>query len=165
MNEAPFNLLTSSNFELAFPVIPSETTLAATEGLSLNTYGVIIPGITLDQGEMRWQGAKTQIPEGTITFEPLSTNFIVDSNLSNWKVLFNWLIYIHNNYDSFIHQYEDYVVDSSLKMMSNYGDTSISLAFKSMWIQSLSEVTLSQREGEMTMECAATFVYDRYTVT
>ena len=165
MTETHFDLLTSSSFQLAFPVLPSETSLSSTEGLCLNTYGMVIPGLNIDQSEQRWMGAKSPVPEGTISFEPLSINFIVDSNLNNWKVLFNWLMYINNNFDTFVGRYDTYVVDTVLKMFDNFGEITVSLAFKNMWIQSLGEVTLSQREGEATMECNAILSYDRFTVT
>ena len=159
-----FNKLTSTNFQLALPLIPSETAINATDELCLNTFGTVLPGINIDQEEQRWQGAKIVVPGGVITFDSLTTNFMVDADLTNWKTLFGWLTYINNNYDDFVGDYSLYVIDSSLRLLDNFGETTTVVSFKNMWIQSLGEVTLSQREGETTMECTATFSYDRFTI-
>jgi len=159
-----FNKLTAANFQLALPLIPSETSIRATDELILNTFGVVIPSINIDQEEQRWQGAKIIVPGGTITFDAFTTNFMVDDNLDNWKVLFDWITYINNNYNSFVGDYNNYVIDASLRLTDNFGTQTRLITFKNMWIQSLGEVTLSQREGEPVLECNATFSYDRFVV-
>ena len=159
-----FNKLTAANFQLAMPLIPSETSIRSTDELILNTFGVVIPGVNIDQEEQRWQGGKIIVPGGTITFDAFNTSFMVDADLDNWKVLFDWITYINNNFDSFVGEYSNYVIDASLRLMDNFGAQTRLITFKNLWIQSLGEVTLSQREGEPVMECTATFSYDRFVV-
>ena len=151
-----------SSFELVFPVVPQGTDLSTNRELSLNIYSTIIPGLTMDVDEERWQGAKFTQATGSLTFEPWNVNFIVDSEFKNWLVFYNWLTYINNNHDKFIEAYDDYVVDATLRVMDNYQSQVFTLFFNNVWINSLGELALSHREGEQLLECNASFVYNRF---
>lgn len=153
-----------TNFELAIPVVPSETTLAATNELKLNIYGTIIPSMTLEDAEASWQAGKIKFQSGKLQFDPWTINFMVDSELKNWKVLANWLFYINNNKDVMGQAPDDAVIDATLRIIDNFNASILTVTFKNLWIQSLGEVSMSTREGESTLESNATFLYDRYEI-
>ena len=57
------------------------------------------------------------------------------------------------------------MIDASLSITDNYEKEVARVAFKNIWVQNLGEITLSQREGDVTMESSATFLYDRFEIT
>jgi hypothetical protein len=151
-----------SNYQLVIPLLPSETTLGATDELTLNIFETVIPGLSLDIIETMWQGATIPYDSGKMTFEPWSFNFVVDSNFYNWKVLFNWITLINNNKDVHGGVPSEYAVDATLRITDNFLNEIMRLHFTNIWPNQLSEVTLTTREGEANLECNAAFAYDRY---
>jgi len=156
------NKSSPSNFELVFPKIPTETTIQASDEFTLNIFGTIIPGLNIDSTEYRWQFAKTIQASGNISFEPWSVNFIVDSQLLNWKLLYKWITYINNNKDSFDGIHKNYVVDATLRIIDNFRNEILRILFVDIWPQTLGEIAFSHREGETVLECMASFAYDRF---
>ena len=151
-----------ASFELVFPILPEGVGLASGKELTLNIFSTIIPGVTMDVEELRWQATKTTQATGTLTFEQWNVNFLVDSELLNWKSLFNWLTFINNNKDKMLESPEDYVVDATLRVIDNFGSEVFRLFFTGVWINALAELTMSHREGEQVLECNGQFVYDRF---
>jgi len=152
-----------SNYQLIIPLLPSETTLGATEELTLNIFETVIPGLTLDILEQTWQGASVPYDSGKMTFEPWSFMFVVDSNFYNWKVMYRWITLINNN--KTVHgglPYGNYAVDATLRITDNFLNEIMRLHFTNVWPNQLSEVRLTTREGETNLECNAAFVYDRF---
>ena len=107
--------------------------------------------------------AYTQMHQG-ITFDQLNISFIVDSQFKNWKVCFDWLVYIANNYNKPTSKPSDYVTDASLIVLDNWDNALFNIRFINLWITSLGELTFSVRDGETHIECTANFNYDRYEV-
>lgn len=163
MVDTQVNKSSPTNFELVFPKIPTESTISASEELTLNIYGSVIPGLTLDTTEEHWMGSSTQVP-ARATYEPWSVDFIVDSQFYNWKVLFEWLTSIHNNKDTYPGDPDDYKVDATLRVIDNFQDEILRVFFVDVWIQALSEIQFSHRESEVNLECNANFAYDRFEI-
>jgi len=158
------NKTTSTNYQLAIPLIPSETSIEASKELVLNIYGTVIPGLSLDQTESKWQGNKMLFHSGGLTYDTWEIQFLVDSEYKNWMLLYNWINSVANNYDQPSARPADYQVDCSLKITDNFQNTVMKVILKNTWIQNLGVVTLSQREGEAQVECSATLVFDRLEV-
>jgi len=158
------NKTTSTNYQLAIPVLPAQTGLAASRELVLNIYGTVIPGVALEQNESKWQGNKMLFHSGGITYDMWEIQFLVDSEYKNWRLLYGWLTYIQDNYSIPSAVPTDYQVDCALKITDNFQGTVMQLVLKNTWIQSLGSVTLSQREGEAQVECSASLVFDRFEV-
>ena len=155
---------TPSSYQLTIPLLPTETKLAATKELILDIFGTVIPSVTLDQMEERWQSAKMQMASGSVTFDTWTFSFIVDSTFKNWSTLFKWLVFINNNYDAMAKRPQDYSIDCSLSIKDNFNKEVIKVLFHNVWIQALGEISLSQREGESILESTATLYYDRYSI-
>lgn len=158
------NKSTATNFVLVFPKIPTETTISANRPLTLNIFGTVIPSFTLDQTESRWMGGRMIFQSGSVTFDQWPINFIVDSQLKNWKLLYKWMTAISNNKDKYTDIPENYQVDASLNVMDNYETSILRVHFRNVWPQSLGEVAFSQREGENIVEASAVLLYDRFEI-
>jgi hypothetical protein len=160
---------TGSNFQLVIPKIPSESTLDATDELILNIHGCPVPGITLGTEEFRWQAWTCKMAAPPIEFEPWSFTFTVDSEFRNWKVIYDWIMYINNNLDiagksNRPADSDTYTIDCTLKILNNFHQKVFNIQFKNAWPQNLGEVTMSQREGEVNLDATCTLMYDRYEV-
>ena len=154
------NRLTSSSFQLSIPILPGQTSLAGMSVLKLNIFGTIIPTLTLESIEGRWQNNKFLYQSGGLTFDPWEISFVVDSHLTNWRILFSWLTFITDNINIPGKIPQDYMVDCSLKVSDNYNTEMVALKFRNVWIQSLGQISLNQREGDLILESTATLYYD-----
>jgi hypothetical protein len=158
------NKSTPSNFRLVFPMLPNQKTLGAAEELILNIHSTVLPGISLDPGEVGWQNSKSKIAQGPLNFEEFSVDFIIDSELKNWTVLYKWLIYITNYKTKLMEHYKEFSVDSSLQILDNFNKEVLRIGFVRMWPMVIGAITLSNRDGESVLECSATFSYDYYEI-
>jgi len=160
--DTQLNKASPFSFELVFPVIPTQRDLRTNEEFTLNIYETVVPGVSLDITENRWQGGKTNMASGELTFEPWNVNFSIDSEFLNWKLMFEWFMFINNNKDKYIDTRKNYAVDATLKFFSNFREHRFSLFFVDVWPNSMGEIQLTYREGEPNLEGQVSFVYDRY---
>jgi hypothetical protein len=158
------NKSTASNFELAFPLIPTESDLHALEGLTMNIHGTVIPSMTLETTEVAWQGGVAHYDIGTLTFEPWYVNFTIDSEFDNFKKLYKWLTFINNNKDRFGRPRDEYKVDAVLRVLNNFRQEIMVIDIRNVWINMLGEMQLTYREGDTNLESQANFIYDRYEI-
>ena len=155
---------TPTNFELVFPILPQQVTLAANNELVLNLQGVVLPSLSLQPGEVGWQDTKHRIAVGPIEFEQMQVQFLVDSQFFNWKVIYQWMTYISNNKDKMQEFHSRFAVDSSLSIQDNFQKEIMRIAFVGMWPVNLQETSFSTREAEVTIESTATFTYDYFSI-
>ena len=153
-----------ANFQLVFPKLPTETTLGATDELTLNIFGTIIPGLSLDIIEGTFMGAVIPFDSGRMTFEPWTVEFTVDSEFLNWLVLYRWLTAINNNKDVHGALPSEYLVDAVLRITDNFKNEILRIFFTNVWVNMLGEISFTTREGETNLECTCQFVYDRFEV-
>jgi hypothetical protein len=158
------NKANPTNFELAFPLVPNQTRIGATEELILNIHGVILPSFNVPYQESAWQNTTRKIPNGPIEFEILTVQFVVDLQFRNWKLLYNWMSYIANNRDKMLEKYENFAVDATLRIIDNFGSDILGVDFAGVWPTNLQEVSFSSKEGEILLEAGATFTYDYFSV-
>lgn len=153
---------TPSKFEMVFSKIPTETSILAVKELTINIFGSIIPGMTLDSLDMPFMGGKVREFSGNIEFDPLTVMFNVDSKFRNWYILYSWITFINNNKDKFGENKRLYATDATIRIMDNFENTVLRINFKNIWPNSLTEVSLSYRESESILESMVTFQYDRF---
>lgn len=158
------NKSTPSNFRLVFPMLPNQSSIGAAEELILNIHSTILPGMALNPGEINWVNTKGKNAEGPIIFDEFNVDFIVDSELKNWKVLYNWLTYITNYTTKINEEYKDFSVDGSLQILDNFNSEVLRIGLTRMWPMAIGAITLSNRDGESVLECSATFSYDYYEI-
>lgn len=158
------NKANPTNFELTFPLIPNQTDIAASEELTLNIHGVILPAFSIPNQESQWQNTTRKIAGGPIDFEIMQVQFIVDRLFNNWKLLYNWMAYIANNRDKMLERYENFAIDSTLRIIDNFNNDILGIDFSGMWPTNLQEVSFSMKEGEVQLECGVTLLYDYFTI-
>lgn len=153
-----------SNYQLIFPTLPTETTISANNPFVLNIFSAIIPSVSIAEEELRWQGNKTKRGLIPLEFDPWLVNFIVDARLENWKLLFTWMQYINNNWNKIAEEHSNYAVDASLVITNNYRVPVVNISFIGIWPNNLGEVSFSQREGDVQLECMCNFTYDYFVL-
>ena len=155
---------TSSNFELIFPKIPTESSVSALEGLTLNIHTTVIPSMTLETTDVNWQGGVAHYEVGSLTFEPWYVNFTVDAKFDNWKKLYKWITFINNNKDRFGRPRDEFKVDAVLRILNNFRQEIMVIDLRNVWINMLGEMALTYREGDQNLDSQANFIYDRYEI-
>lgn len=153
-----------ANFELTFPLIPGQTQLGAVNELVLNIHGTVLPSVTVPQLESWWLNTKRQQAGGPVDFEQLTVQFVIDSQFKNWKVIFDWLMFIANNKDKMMENSSLYTVDATLRIIDNFNNDVLGIKFIGMFPNNLQEVGLSYKEGEILLEGGSTFMYDYFEV-
>jgi hypothetical protein len=158
------NKASSFSFELVFPLIPLQDNIRDNKEFIINIFETVVPGVTLDASQERWQGGIHNMATGALTFEPWNVNFIVDSEFKNWRIMYQWFMFINNNYDKYIDEHDNYSVDASLRVMNNFQKQVFSLYFVDVWPTSMGEIQLSYRDGEPNLETQVSLAYDRYEI-
>ena len=154
------NKSTSTEYQFVLNRLPNN--IHDMDELRLNIYNITLPGVSLNQQEMPWQGKHAQMHLGGVTFDPLNINYLVDSEFKNWRVLFNWIMFIADNKEKPSADANSYVVDGSLLIMDNFNKVHTTISYKNLWIQTLGELSFSIRDGESFIESSATMMYDYY---
>lgn len=155
----------ATNFQLVFPLLPTNILYEKSKEFTLNVYGSVVPSVSLEQQVKEWQGSKSFTDSGELNFGQLMVDFVVDSIFSNWKTLFDWINLIHNNYDSPGYMQEKGLsIDASLLIYSNFRQKVLSLHFENIWPLELGEVVMNKRDGQEDLVSNVVFVYDSYKV-
>lgn len=163
-NMNSFDKATPTNYQLIFPLIPTETTIGANNPFIMNVHSAILPSVSIAIEELRWQGNKTKSGLIPMEFDPWLVSFVVDVRLANWKLLFDWMAYINNNNDKIAEFHKNYAVDCSLVVTDNYKNSVLEVIFVGIWPSMLGEVSFSQREGDVVLESQTNFNYDYFYV-
>lgn len=103
------NILYNNQFKLVFG--------RGTNQMELMCQRANIPGIKLnDQPQPTTLGTTIPIPTLGVVFEPLSVEFLVDSNLSNWRSIYSWIRNLSNIADDSTYNidYQDWHFKASL---------------------------------------------------
>lgn len=159
-----FDKSTPTNYQLVFPLIPTETSISANNPFIMNIHSAILPSVSIATEELRWQGNRTRSGLIPMEFDPWLVSFVVDAQLANWKLLFNWMSYINNNNDKIAERHVNYSVDCALVVTNNYGISILEVMFVSIWPGTLGEVSFSQREGDVLLESTINFNYDYFYI-
>ena len=158
------NKATPTNFQLVFPLLPPQVSLHANTELILNIHSAVLPAVSLNPIEVDWQGARHKMHGTPMDFEIFNVTFNVDASFRNWKLLFNWMNMISNGKDQMAQFYKEYAIDAAVNVINNFEQPVLVVKFSGMWPTNLQEVSFSFKEGEVLLECSATFVYDYFTV-
>jgi hypothetical protein len=158
------NKATNQNFQMIFPLIPTEATIRDSEILTLNIHGTVLPSMTVSTVDVGWQGGHYPQAIAPIEFEPWFTNFEVDSKFENWYKIYKWINFINNNEDHYDRKPEDVWVDAKLHMTDNFDRLVMYVNIYNIYPTSLGEISFSYREGTENIQSSVSFNYTRYEV-
>ena len=80
---AQLNPLSPNGFQFAVQKLPDITFFCQQANL---------PGIMLGEPVFATPFSTQPIPGDTLSYEPLELQFLVDENMQNYKVLYNWIV-------------------------------------------------------------------------
>lgn len=155
---------TPTSFQLIFPRVPTETSISANNPFIMNIFSAVIPSVSFSEDDRRWQGNISKANMGPLTFDSWQVSFVVDSKLSNWKLLFKWMSYINNNFNKIAEYHKNYAVDVAFVATGNYKQSVLELLFIGVWPSQLGEVSFNYREGDVQLEGNVTFTYDYFKI-
>ena len=96
--------------------------------LSFFCQSVNIPGITLGAPEFGNPFNVQPIPGETLTYDQLTVQFLVDSNMANYKAIYNWIIALGfpQSYEQYITYNENDTLNYS-ELAKNYSDGTLQI--------------------------------------
>jgi len=164
MAQVNFNKSSGSNYELIFPVLPVTKDVRDADILALNIHGTVIPAISIATEEGMWQGGVVPRAVSALTYEPWYVNFSVDSNWCNWLLLYRWITLIDDGNSHYGAATTDYYADATLNIYDNVGNRVMGVTIVNIYPTNLNEVSLSQRDGQETLDCGVNFNYTRMEI-
>jgi hypothetical protein len=89
---------------------------------------VNLPGIILGEPSFSTPFSTQPVPGDTLQYDPLTLQFLVDENMSNYKVLYNWIVAL-----GFPESYEQYIGHNAAdttaysELAKNYSDATLQI--------------------------------------
>ena len=154
-----YNLLSGNRFQLVIPVLPFPNTIG--RELTLNIYGTVIPGNSMNVETLDWQGGFARFPIGSKNHNPFTFNFIVDEDFTNWRTFNDWMDWITDEDDHYTRSFPDFCVNPALIIYDGFGKQVLQITLINAWVKAIGDVRLNTREGQTYLECDATLEYDR----
>jgi hypothetical protein len=159
------NILYNNQFKLVFG--------RGTNQFELMCQRANIPGIKAnEQNQPTTLGTTIPVPSLSVNFEPLNVEFIIDSNLENWKSIYSWIRNFSNIADdtSYNAKYQDWHFKASLYV---YDPTDLAcntilfaVNFKHIVPISLSGINFQSDSSDLIPQKAnCSFRYSHYEMT
>lgn len=140
---------------------------------------VTLPGITLGAPEFGTPFSVAPIPGETLTYDQLQVQFLVDSNMDNYRAIYNWIIALgfpqgYSQYTSFFNAAEEITTSDLAK---NYSEGSLlvlgpnntavrTIQFTDMFPISLESLVFASTNNDVQYLIGnATFRYGYYKFT
>ena len=164
MAQINLNKSANSNYELIFPGLPITKTIRESDIFTLNIHSTVVPAITLTTEEMHWQGGTLPMGMSPLVYEPWYTQFTVDSNWSNWYMLYRWITFIDDANTRYGRPMPEYFVDAIMNIYDNASNRVLGLKIINIYPTSLNEVVLSQRDEQVNLSSGVNFNYTRIEV-
>lgn len=143
--------------------LPGVITRDKSRSLLLNCNTVYLPGVSLGIERINFLGGFINTPSNDISFDSMDIVFLIDENLENWKTLFNWMMFMHNNKDKFAVAWDEPVVTGILSYYNNWLNSKVlEIEYAKLWPTALSQITLTTKtDGSQYLEAQVTFTFDR----
>lgn len=125
-----------------------------------------IPGVNTSSARQATPFVDMPIRGDKLVFEPLSTDFIVLEDFSNWQELYNWIVGITapRYGKEFVNKPHEYM-DGTLTVYSSHNNPILEFNYKNLVITSISSITFNTNETDaQPLTCTATFDYQDYSV-
>ncbi len=130
---------------------------------------VNIPGISLGEVVRTTPFLDMYSPGTKLNYEPLQMDFIVDSELTSWKNMYNWFISMADP-DGFEKRDPNYsasstkhMSDAVLTVLSSLNNPLVRIQYRNLFPTSLGEIKFdTTQSAETIITCTASFRYESY---
>jgi hypothetical protein len=153
------NKSTPTSYELSITNIPTRSTEETTSVL-LQIYQTVIPGIDIPTIDTPFMGRRVHRDSTVMDFQDWNISFFVDADFSNWKILFDWIVYI-TQIDQLPSHHN---INAVLSLKNDFGQEVMKLFFTDVWIKNLGEVSLNAQAGDEFLQSTAIFDYGHFDV-
>lgn len=132
-----------------------------------------LPSVSLGSVNVTTPVIDYPLPGEKLTFSPLNVTFRVDEDMKNFIEIFNWMVGLGSPEDP--KQYRTYkensinkrnLSDGTLKILSNKHNPNITVKFKEMFPENISELQFSTSASDIQyLEATASFRYTSYSIS
>ena len=148
------------------------------ESLQMSIFGTVVPQINVPPVEVRYGGQSTNFSSHSRpNYEPLSVNFLIDNQYTNYYVLWRWLDLLNSATQSrykgshlnvresqIIGNLSEYQTSLNILALDEYNIPVIVFRYTNAFITNLGGLNYSYREGK-TIESSAQFAFGQLDVT
>ena len=150
------------------------------ESLQMSIFGTVLPSITIPPIEMRFMGqAANYSSHSRPNYPPLSVNFVVDNDYTNYFLLWKWLSLLNDPreskyngttsktrtreelFESGINN--EYQTNLSILALDEYNKPAVEIIYYYSFITNLGGINYSYREGE-TIESTVEFQFSQLDI-
>ena len=113
------NPLSPNGFQFSISKLPD---------ISFFAQQVNLPGLTLGEPTFSTPFSTQPIPGDTLSYSELNLEFLVDENMTNYKVLYNWIVALGfpESYDQYINQQSSDTI-AYAELAKNYSDATLQI--------------------------------------
>lgn len=130
-----------------------------------------IPNITLGTTVTQTPFVQIPKPSNTLSFEPLTINYILDENMESWFEIYNWIVNLGNpeglnklgTLTKESGRKNSITSDATLLIKTNSNNSNIRFTFHDIFPTDLTGVQLTSTEGQEFLTSTITFSYTYYT--
>lgn len=134
---------------------------ADSETLSYLTKGAQIPGRTIGDIELNWQGMKAKIA-GDPTFDDFTVTMIGDYDFKARNTLEDWLKFIADQLTNERSHQGEYKVDANVQQLGRKGEVLAEWKLIGFYPKTMDQIDLSMENNDQAAEFGVTFAYDYY---
>lgn len=137
---------------------------ADSETLSYLTKGAQIPGRTVGDVELNWQGMKAKIA-GDPTFDDFTVTMIGDYDFKARNTIDAWIKYIADQLSNERTHQGEYKVDAIVQQLGRKGEVLAEWKLIGFYPKTMDQIDLSMENNDQVEEFGVTFSYDYYEKT
>lgn len=161
---APKNISTahSTRHRLVFPFLPFLGENEKADDMILFCSEVSMPGLSMEVEEIPEQFYDRKMPTKNLRYGDLTVTYTIDEKFDNYKLLFNWLMYLKSP-ESFGVNKEQ--IDVSLFIYSNNDNPLFSFTLKNIFPFELTGIEFNKKNNTAdVMEGTVSFAMEYYLI-
>lgn len=123
---------------------------------------VNLPGMSLGETPLPWQGLDFKVPGTTVTWNPLTLTLVCDEEMKAFKDCIKWMDDLKNDRPNSLSDLSK-LFQARMLLMSNKNNKKHEIVFENCWLQSIDDLQYmhdSMEDEQMTF--TATMLYSYY---
>lgn len=153
----------ASKFRLVFPYLPFLGDNEKADALTLYCGKVTFPDLSMEVTEVPSPYYNLKVPSNTLTYGDLIVNYSISENYDNYKLLFEWMMYIKNPERFEVRK--DAQVNASLMVYTNQSKPDFSFKLHNIFPSSLMGIDFDKTMSDISdIENQCTFTIDYFEV-